>query len=98
MPGYTHLQRAQPLTFGHALMAYASMLLRDLDRFADATARMAVSYTHLDVYKRQVHHSHLAVPVVLNVLALDQGGDVHAACQNGGVAVGAALALSLIHI
>ena len=40
MPGYTHLQRAQPITFGHALMAYASMLLRDLDRFADATARM----------------------------------------------------------
>ena len=39
MPGYTHLQRAQPITFGHALMAYASMLLRDLDRFADATAR-----------------------------------------------------------
>ena len=31
MPGYTHLQRAQPITFGHALMAYASMLLRDLD-------------------------------------------------------------------
>ena len=40
MPGYTHLQRAQPITFGHALMAYASMLLRDLDRFADSTARM----------------------------------------------------------
>ena len=40
MPGYTHLQRAQPITFGHALMAYTSMLLRDLDRFADATARM----------------------------------------------------------
>ena len=40
MPGYTHLQRAQPITFGHTLMAYASMLLRDLDRFADATARM----------------------------------------------------------
>ena len=40
MPGYTHLQRAQPITFGHALMAYASMLLRDLQRFEDATARM----------------------------------------------------------
>ena len=40
MPGYTHLQRAQPITFGHALMAYAWMLLRDLDRFVDATARM----------------------------------------------------------
>ena len=40
MPGYTHLQRAQPITFGHALMAYASMLLRALQRFEDATARM----------------------------------------------------------
>ncbi len=40
MPGYTHVQRAQPITFGHALMAYASMLLRDLQRFEDATARM----------------------------------------------------------
>ena len=40
MPGYTHLQRAQPITFGHALMAYASMLLRDLQRFEDATGRM----------------------------------------------------------
>ncbi len=34
MPGYTHLQRAQPITFGHHLMAYAMMLLRDKDRFA----------------------------------------------------------------
>ena len=40
MPGYTHLQRAQPITFGHALMAYTWMLLRDLQRFEDATARM----------------------------------------------------------
>ena len=40
MPGYTHLQRAQPITFGHHLMAYASMLLRDLDRLADAARRM----------------------------------------------------------
>ena len=40
MPGYTHLQRAQPITFGHALMAYVWILLRDLQRFGDATARM----------------------------------------------------------
>ena len=40
MPGYTHLQRAQPVTFGHQLMAYAWMLLRDLGRMHDATARM----------------------------------------------------------
>ena len=40
MPGYTHLQRAQPVTFGHHLMAYAMMLLRDLDRLADCRRRM----------------------------------------------------------
>ncbi|MBR6727907.1 MAG: argininosuccinate lyase, partial [Clostridia bacterium] len=43
MPGYTHLQRAQPITFGHWLMAYAMMLLRDLDRFADCRHRTNVS-------------------------------------------------------
>jgi len=43
MPGYTHLQRAQPITFGHQLMAYASMLLRDLDRLADTRKRLNVS-------------------------------------------------------
>ena len=40
MPGYTHLQRAQPITFGHHLMAYAMMLLRDLDRLGDVRRRM----------------------------------------------------------
>lgn len=43
MPGYTHLQRAQPITFGHHLMAYAMMLLRDIDRMQDAVRRMNVS-------------------------------------------------------
>ena len=43
MPGYTHLQRAQPITFGHHLMAYAMMLLRDLERLADCRKRMNVS-------------------------------------------------------
>ena len=43
MPGYTHLQRAQPITFGHQLMAYAMMLLRDLGRIDDAVARMNYS-------------------------------------------------------
>ena len=40
MPGYTHLQRAQPITFGHHLMAYAMMLLRDRSRLADCRKRM----------------------------------------------------------
>ena len=43
MPGYTHLQRAQPVTFGHHLMAYAMMLLRDVDRLSDARRRMNLS-------------------------------------------------------
>lgn len=42
MPGYTHLQRAQPITFGHHLMAYCEMLLRDLSRLEDALRRMDV--------------------------------------------------------
>ena len=43
MPGYTHLQRAQPITFGHHLMAYSMMLLRDVDRLADCRKRMNIS-------------------------------------------------------
>ncbi len=43
MPGYTHLQRAQPITFGHHLMAYAMMLLRDVDRLLDNRRRMNLS-------------------------------------------------------
>ena len=43
MPGYTHLQRAQPITMGHHLLAYAEMLLRDLDRLDDWKKRAAFS-------------------------------------------------------
>ncbi len=39
MPGYTHVQRAQPITLGHHLLAYGEMLLRDRDRFRDARRR-----------------------------------------------------------
>ncbi|MDD6603215.1 MAG: argininosuccinate lyase [Eubacteriales bacterium] len=42
MPGYTHLQRAQPITFGHHLMAYCAMILRDIDRLQDVKRRMNV--------------------------------------------------------
>jgi argininosuccinate lyase len=40
MPGFTHLQSAQPVTFGHHLMAYVEMLGRDRGRFADARRRL----------------------------------------------------------
>ena len=40
MPGFTHLQTAQPVTFGHHLLAYVEMLSRDRGRFADCRARL----------------------------------------------------------
>ena len=40
MPGYTHLQRAQPITLAHHLMAYVQMLFRDLERLGDTAKRM----------------------------------------------------------
>ncbi len=43
MPGYTHLQRAQPITFAQHLLAYCMMLLRDIDRFKDMARRMNMS-------------------------------------------------------
>lgn len=43
MPGYTHMQRAQPVTFGQHLMAYGMMLLRDHERLCQCVARMNVS-------------------------------------------------------
>jgi argininosuccinate lyase len=43
MPGFTHLQSAQPVTLGHHLMAYHEMIARDRSRFADAHARMNLS-------------------------------------------------------
>ncbi len=43
MPGYTHLQRAQPITFAHHLLAYCMMFLRDITRIEDALKRMNYS-------------------------------------------------------
>ena len=43
IPGYTHLQRAQPVTFAHHLLAYAMMLTRDISRMEDCIKRMNVS-------------------------------------------------------
>ena len=40
MPGFTHLQVAQPVTWGHHMLAYVEMLSRDRSRFADARKRM----------------------------------------------------------
>ncbi len=62
MPGYTHLQRAQPVTFAHHMMAYAQMLIRDIGRFEDTYKRMdrmplgsgALATTTYPINRRQV--------------------------------------------
>lgn len=43
MPGYTHLQRAQPVTFAHHLLAYSAMFMRDYDRLQDTKKRLNYS-------------------------------------------------------
>uniref|UniRef100_UPI0021B53A33 lyase family protein n=2 Tax=Bacillales TaxID=1385 RepID=UPI0021B53A33 len=43
MPGYTHLQRAQPISFAHHIMTYFWMLERDYTRFADSLKRIDIS-------------------------------------------------------
>lgn len=43
LPGYTHLQRAQPLVFAHVMLAFFEMFMRDIARFADAKKRTAIS-------------------------------------------------------
>jgi len=61
MPGFTHLQTAQPVTFGHHLLAYVEMFERDMDRFLDARERMnqcplgsaALAGTTFDINRNQ---------------------------------------------
>ncbi|MEJ7154969.1 lyase family protein, partial [Staphylococcus ureilyticus] len=43
MPGYTHLQRAQPISFAHHILTYYWMLQRDYSRFEDSLARIDMS-------------------------------------------------------
>ena len=55
MPGYTHLQRAQPVTFAHWCLAYVEMLARDESRLQDALKR-------LDVSLPEVAHENASTP------------------------------------
>ncbi len=64
MPGFTHLQVAQPVTFGHHLLAYDAMLARDMERFADCRRRVnrlplgaaALAGTSYGIDRQQVAH------------------------------------------
>ncbi len=92
MPGYTHMQRAQPVTFGHHLMAYAMMLRRDIDRLDDAGRRLdsspigccALAGTSWDIDRaweaRQLGFSHIALNSMDGVSDRDFCLDFLSAC------------------
>lgn len=76
MPGYTHLQRAQPITFAHHLLAYAQMFTRDLERLDDASKRMnycplgsgALASTTYPINRKMVSDELLFTDIVDNSL------------------------------
>ena len=99
MPGYTHLQRAQPITFGHHLLAYGMMLSRDIGRIEDAAKRMnsspigccALAGTTYDT-DRYFEANELGFDsIMLN--SLDGVAD-----RDFCVELGAALALTMTHL
>ncbi len=99
MPGYTHLQRAQPIMFGHHLMAYAFMLMRDIGRIKDACARMnrnplgscALAGTTYDIDREMTSRALGFDGVVLN--SLDGVSD-----RDFCIELGAAFAVLMMHL
>ena len=99
MPGYTHLQRAQPITLGHHLMAYAMMLERDVGRMKDALKRMnlsplgcaALAGTTYDIDRQAVADALGFDGITLN--SLDGVGD-----RDFAVELMAAFALCMAHL
>ena len=78
MPGYTHLQRAQPTTFAHYMMAYANMFKRDVTRLEDCLERLdecplgagalATSTYEVDRFNRVLPHE-------MELLTIEEGKD-----------------------
>jgi argininosuccinate lyase len=99
MPGYTHLQRAQPITFGHHLAAWAQMLARDLERLLDARKRLAFSPlgsgalagTPLPIDRR-----HVCATLGLRAPTLNSLDGV--ADRDGALEVLSALSILMVHV
>jgi argininosuccinate lyase len=99
LPGYTHLQVAQPVTFGHHLLAYVEMLQRDRERFDDARGRMnqlplgaaALAGTTFPVNQQRVAHE-------LGFAALCQNSIDAVSDRDFAVEVCAAAALTMVHL
>ena len=98
MPGYTHLQRGQPVTFGHHMAAYAAMYLRDLERLLDARKRAAemplgsgaLAATPLPI-RRELVGAELEMPT-LTLNSLDAVAD-----RDAGMEALACLSILMVH-
>lgn len=99
MPGYTHLQRAQPITFGHHLMAYAHMFVRDLARLADAGARANVSPLGAAALATTTYPIDRAMSAELLGFDAVMGNSIDAVADRDYVVeVAAALSLFMMHL
>ena len=99
MPGYTHLQRAQPITYANYLLAYAYMLKRDISRFIDTYKRMnysplgacALAGTTYDIDRKMVAKSLNFDGVVMN--SLDAVSD-----RDSVVELASAISICMMHL
>ncbi len=99
MPGYTHLQRAQPITFGHHLMAYTEMFLRDIARLDDAVARMDVSPLGSGALASTTYPlDRQAVAATLGMSGVTHNSLDGVADRDFTVELGAALSLVMVHL
>ena len=99
MPGYTHLQRAQPITFGHHLAAWAQMLARDLERLLDARKRLAFSPLGsgaLAGTPLPLDRHHVCATLALRAPTLNSLDGV--ADRDGALEVLSALSILMVHI
>ncbi len=99
MPGYTHLQRAQPITFGHHLMAYAQMFLRDISRIEDAKERMNYSPLGSCALAGTTYPTdRMAVANVLNMLGICENSLDGVSDRDFVVELASAMSLVMMHL
>ena len=99
LPGYTHLQRAQPITFGHHLLAYAEMFRRDIGRLDDAVRRMDVSPLGSGALASTTYPlDRQAVAAVLGMRGVTANSLDGVSDRDFAVELAAALSLIMVHL
>ena len=99
MPGYTHLQRAQPVTFGHHMLAYAEMFSRDVERLLDArrrAARMPLGSGALAATPLPIDRAHVAQTLEMPALTANSLDAV--SNRDHALEALAALSIFMVHV